>query len=127
MIDTSVAIHLRDATAGVGDRIAELQTEVFLSVISRVELESGVAAVPKLAALRRAKLNILLSTLEIVDFSETMAERYRAIVAQTGFSRRRIIDRMIAATAMVHQLTLITTNGKDFADIEGLNLLVWDA
>lgn len=109
----------------MGDRIAEVQTEVLLSVISRVELEGGVAAVPKLAALRRAKLDVLLRVLEVVDFTETMSKRYGMIVADTGFSRRRIIDRMIAATALVYELPLITTNGQDFEDIKGLDLLVW--
>lgn len=56
-----------------------------------------------------------------------MAEQYGTIVTQNGFSRSRIIDRMIAATALVHGLTLITTNGPDFSKIDGLNLLVWDA
>jgi predicted nucleic acid-binding protein len=33
---------------------------------------------------------------------------------------------MIAATALVEGLTLITCNGDDFADGPGLELLVWD-
>ena len=32
---------------------------------------------------------------------------------------------MIAATALAHDLTLITANGGDFTDIEGLKLMVW--
>lgn len=127
LIDTSVAIHLRDATAGVGDRIAELQTQAFLSVVSLVELEGGIAAVPSISALRRAKLDILLQNFDLIDFTHSMAEQYGTIVTQNGFSRSRIIDRMIAATALVHGLTLITTNGPDFSKIDGLNLLVWDA
>lgn len=50
------------------------------------------------------------------------ANRYADIVAVTGFSRRKVIDRMIAATAIAHQLTLATMNGADFANVPGLNL-----
>lgn len=125
LLDTSVAIHLRDETAGIGDHISSLTTQAFLSAISRVELESGVASVPELASLRRAKLDLLLANLNIVEFTDDMAETYGQIVVQSGYSRRKIIDRMIAATALVADLTLITTNGQDFVDIDGLKLEIW--
>jgi hypothetical protein len=35
--------------------------------------------------------------------------------------------RMIAATALVEGLTLITVNGEDFRDVPGLEFLVWEA
>jgi tRNA(fMet)-specific endonuclease VapC len=126
LLDTSVAIHLRDQTAGLGDRIANFTSQAFLSAISRVELEGGVAAIPELSALRRAKLNVLLANLEVIEFTDEMAEIYGRIVLQAGYSRRKIIDRMIAATALVHDLTLVTTNGDDFADIDGLKLETWN-
>lgn len=124
-MDTSVAVHLRDGTDGIGERIATVTSQLFLSAVSRVELESGIAAVPQLTALRRAKLDILLSTLEIIDFTEDMAIAYGRIISLSGFSRRKIIDRMIGATAIVADLTLITTNGEDFADIDGLKMEIW--
>jgi tRNA(fMet)-specific endonuclease VapC len=126
LLDTSIAIHLRDDTAGIADRIADSTSPAVLSAISRVELEGGVAAIPGLSSLRRAKLDILLETLDVIDFTDDMAEAYGRIVAQSGFSRRKALDRMIAATAMVSGLTLITTNGGDFADIDGLKLEVWN-
>ena len=39
----------------------------------------------------------------------------------------RILDRLIAATAIVHDLTLVTINGADFRDIPGLKLEAWPA
>jgi tRNA(fMet)-specific endonuclease VapC len=126
LLDTSIAIHLRDGTAAAGNQIANLTSQAFLSAISRVELEGGVAAVPELFALRRAKLDVLLADLDVIEFSDEMAEAYGRIVLQSGYSRRKIIDRMIAATAMVADLTLITANGDDFTDIDGLKLEIWN-
>ena len=126
LLDTSIAIHLRDETAGIADQIVQLTSQAFLSAISRVELEGGVAAVPEFAPLRRAKLDVLLINLEVIEFTDEMAEAYGRILLQSGYSRRKIIDRMIAATAIVSGMTLITTNGGDFADIEGLKLEIWN-
>ncbi|MBK8374040.1 PIN domain-containing protein [Sphingorhabdus sp.] len=126
LLDTSIAIHLRDDGGVIGKRISNVTTQVFLSSISRVELEGGVASIPELMPLRRAKLDVLLDTLDIIDFTDKMAEIYGEIVARAGFNRRKIIDRMIAATAMAADLTLITSNGDDFADIEGLKLEFWN-
>ena len=60
-----------------------------------------------------------------IDFDRHAAHAYRQIVATCGYSRRRILDRMIAATALAHSLTLITLNGSDFSDIPGLQLETW--
>jgi tRNA(fMet)-specific endonuclease VapC len=125
LFDTCIAIHLRDNTTGIHDFVSTLSARAFLSSVSRVELEGGVAAVPEISALRRAKLDIVLSTVDIIDFTDKTAQAYGQIVAQSGFNRRKIIDRMIAATALVNDLTLITTNGEDFEDIKDLKLEIW--
>lgn len=127
MIDTNVAIHLRDGHPAIAVRLRELDDDAFLSAVSRVELEGGVVTQPKLAKRRREGLQALLEVLPVIDFDFEMAEAYGAVLETTGFSRRKIIDRMIAATALVQGLTLITVNGDDFRDVPGLELLVWDA
>jgi predicted nucleic acid-binding protein len=40
-------------------------------------------------------------------------------------SRRKLLDRMIAAQALVHRATLVTLNASDFRDVPGLELLSW--
>jgi tRNA(fMet)-specific endonuclease VapC len=125
LLDTSVAIHLRDQTEGFANQIGNLTTQAFLSAISRVELEGGVASIPEFSALRRAKLDVLLANLDVIEFTDEMAVAYGRIIMRAGYSRRKIIDRMIAATALIANLTLITTNGADFADIDGLKLEIW--
>jgi predicted nucleic acid-binding protein len=42
-----------------------------------------------------------------------------------GYSRRKLLDRMIAAQALDHRATLVTLNAGDFRDVPGLELLSW--
>ena len=125
LIDTNVAVHLRDGDTTIIDRLATLDMRPCISIVTRVELEGGIHAKPLLANKRRDALKAMLDRLVILNFEGTTADAYRAIVAQTGYSRPRILDRMIAATALVHGLTLITINGDDFRDIPGLSLEIW--
>lgn len=127
LLDTSVAILLRDAESAADRRLAALDSVPALSIISQVELEGGVVARPALAAKRRAALDAMLAAMPVLPFDAPCLAAYRSIVEEAGFSRRKVIDRMIAATALVHNLTLVTLNGPDFTDVPGLDLDVWAA
>ncbi|BCA58735.1 PIN domain-containing protein [Sphingomonas sp. HMP6] len=127
LIDTNVAIEWRDGTPAIVDAISKLAEPPLISIITRIELEGGVYRDPSHAALRRSRLDQLLTILPVLDLHAPVADRYRDIIAATGFSRRRILDRLIAATALTHDLTLITINGPDFRDIPGLKLEIWPA
>ncbi|HEY4545612.1 MAG TPA: type II toxin-antitoxin system VapC family toxin [Pedomonas sp.] len=127
LIDTNVAIHLRDGHDAVLDRIAQLDSMPLLSAVSVVELEGGVYRDPAQAPIRRARLDLLLGQFAILSFDAQTAEAYGRIVAATGYSRTKVIDRMIAAQAIVHRATLITMNAADFRDIPGLAMEAWDS
>jgi predicted nucleic acid-binding protein len=96
-----------------------------MSIISRVELEGGVYRDPAWAEVRRARLAAMLLSIPALSFDESEADAYRAIVESAGYSRRKLVDRMIAAQALAHQATLVTLKGADFRDIPGLQLLAW--
>lgn len=125
LIDTNVAIHVRDRQPVILSAVLALDRPPLLSVISQVELEGGVYAKPESAARRRRALDALLAKLAVLPFEDEAAAAYGRIVGALGFSRRKIADRMVAATALAHGLTLITLNGKDFAGVPGLSLIVW--
>ncbi len=125
LIDTDVAIHLRDGDPVVTDRVAALDDAVLMSVVTRVELEGGVYRDPRHASLRRARLDIILAAIPTLAFDDAAAQAYAAIVAAAGYSRRKLLNRMIAAQAIVHRATLVTFNADDFADIPRLRLLTW--
>ena len=92
-------------------------------MIALVELEGGVRGDER--DLRRARLDVLLKTVEVKPFLAADARAYGEIVNTTGFSRRKVLDRMIAAQAITAGATLVTRNGDDFRDIPGLTLLEW--
>ena len=125
LLDTNVAIHLRDGNADIIAKVVALQGAVQLSIISRVELEGGVYRDPDQAHLRRPRLDAILDILPILAFDDAAADAYRIIVEAAGYSRRKLLDRMIAAQALVHRATLVTMNGADFHDVPGLSLLEW--
>lgn len=125
LLDTSLAVEMRDRNGVVLDRLAGLGGPLVLSVISLVELEGGVHARPALRAVRRKRIDVMLESLLVLAFDRECAAAYERIVAVLGFSRRKIVDRMIAATAVVHDLPLITLNGADFREVPGLALEVW--
>ena len=124
-IDTNVAIHLRDKDLFVSDQLDRLNDEILLSIISQVELEGGVYREPAKSAERRARLDLMLAAIPVVPFGEAAAAAYGVIVNAMGYSRRKMIDRMIAAQAIVHRSPLITLNGNDFRGIPSLRLVEW--
>lgn len=125
LLDTNVAIHLRDGHPATSDRIASLTDAVLMSVVTRVELEGGVYRDALYAPLRRQRLDVLLRAIPTIAFDDAAADAYATIVASAGYSRRKVLDRMIAAQALVHRASLITMDPDDFNDIEGLRLLAW--
>lgn len=125
IIDTNVAIHLRDGDTGVTARLAKLGDGVLMSIVTRVELEGGVYRVPEHASIRRARLDVIIAAIPALAFDDMAAGFYANILAEAGYSRRKILDRMIAAQALAHRATLITMNAEDFSDIPGLDLLDW--
>jgi predicted nucleic acid-binding protein len=60
LIDINIAIHARDGTDSVLDKLAEHDGEVLLSSLSLAELQRGVFKDSKFTALRQARLDVLL-------------------------------------------------------------------
>lgn len=125
LLDTSVAIHLRDGDPAICAKIAALDENFMLSIVTRVELEGGAHRAPDPGGARRMRLQAMLRDVAVLPFEDSDADAYRTILESAGYSRRKLLDRMIAAQALTHGLTLITTNPADFADIPGLVSLAW--
>jgi predicted nucleic acid-binding protein len=105
---------------------------VFTSVISLGELNFGVQACrdPTLRAARAAYLRQIESrpSLEVSKHTATAFGILAAAMKHAGRTPRpRYNDLWIAAQAIEHGHTLLTVNGKDFAELPNLRLLVMPA
>lgn len=125
LVDTNIIIHARDGTVSVMEQFAEQDGKIALSALSLAELQRGIHVPSEGAALRRARLDVLLERIPILAFGEGAAREYGRIIAQLGWVRGRDFDRMIAAHAIATASVLVTNNVADFCDIPGLQLEDW--
>ncbi len=125
LIDTNIAIHARDGTDAVLERLAEHDGAVVLSALSLAELQRGLYKYPAHTALRQARLEVLLRHIPILPFDAAAALAYGQILAQCGWVKGRDYDRMIAAHAIASRSILVTDNGADFHDIPNLSVENW--
>ncbi len=85
------------------------------STISKIELLGF-----KQTTSQDKQARLLLSSLQELELMATIAEQ----TIQIRKSRKlKLPDAVIASTAIVHQLTLITRNTSDFDCIESLNII----
>ncbi|HMI20527.1 MAG TPA: type II toxin-antitoxin system VapC family toxin [Sphingomonas sp.] len=119
LIDSNCCIYLFGGNyPELGRKIAHTEAgSIGLSVIVLAELAVG-AHLGKAPADDR--LTRLRQEMPLLPFEERDAEAY----ARLPFKRGRF-DRLLAAHAVSRNLTLITNNEADFADIPGLKIENW--
>jgi len=107
LIDTSILAE--------GGPPAETTEEWFVSVISIGELEAGVllARNSRTRADRLARVSAILSEAAVMPVDRAVAARYAELRAASR--RRPHNDLWIAATALAHDLTLVTADEQQAA------------
>jgi predicted nucleic acid-binding protein len=98
------------------------ETLLYLSVLTLGEIRKGVAALPQ--SKRRTQLETWLESELQARFSgrllpidRSVADRWGLLAAQTKRAGKSLsaIDGLLAATAMHHNLTIVSRNVSDFA------------
>jgi predicted nucleic acid-binding protein len=125
LLDSDVVIHLIDGDAWTKREVRQLAPPLFISAITRIELENGIWREPEWSQLRRRALRQVMATVTTLPFGHDEIAAYQRILELAGFSKRKTADRMTAATALVHDLPLVTFNGRDFRDIQTLTIIDW--
>lgn len=132
LLDTNVISELRKAKSGKADQNVVAwansisATRLYLSVITILELETGILLVERRDPTQGALLRSWLKNHVLPAFSE------RVLVVDTAVAQccaglhvpnpRSDRDAMIAATALVHGMTVVTRNIDDFK-LTGVELL----
>lgn len=106
---------------------AEEAANFFISAITVLELERGVLSVQRRDAAGGARLRAWLDNRirpefegRILSVDDTVATRCAHLHTP---NRRNEVDALIAATALIHSLTVVTRNVRDF---EGTGVVLTD-
>jgi len=122
MVDSTILIdYFRKTDKANSKLVSHFKTYNTLYISSVTEFEVINGATP-------AHLhfwNQMLTRFTVLDFNSSAARQAALVVRQLKTKRKSIDkpDLFIAATAIVHRLTLDTTNRKHFTHIDGLDLL----
>jgi predicted nucleic acid-binding protein len=137
LLDTNVISELRKAKSGKVDKNVVSwannvsATRLFLSVITILEIEIGVLLVERRDPSQGAVLRSWLNAHVLPAFSERILPFDTAVAQRCARlhipDRRSDRDSIIAATALVHGMTIVTRNIDDFAPtgVEILNPWNW--
>src|SRR5450631_4180014 len=125
LLDTNVVSELRKVQAGKADaRVAAWAWSVpvvsqFLSAVTILELEAGILRMERKDPLQGAVLRSWMDEFVLRDFTGRILEIDAAVALKCASLHvpdpRPEIDAMIAATALVHGMTVVTRNVTDFA------------
>jgi toxin FitB len=137
LLDTNVVSELRKARAGRADKNVTAwaagvsAARMFVSVITIQELEIGILLAERRDPQQGAVLRRWLEGQVLPAFAE------RIIPVDTAVARRSAVlhvpdprpvrDSLIAATALVHGLVVVTRNVADFAPMEAEVVDPWQA
>ena len=132
LIDTCIWIDVERGTLAPADVASVTGDEpVYLSPVTIAELKYG-AENAKTSDLRQKRLAALarLKRKPLLVIDETTGEIFGDIAAQirkNGSQHHyRVQDLWLASQAIQHGYRFLTHNRKDFADIPGLDLVVWE-
>lgn len=128
VLDTNVVSELRKVRLGKADANVAAWAErvdaadLFVSAITIMELELGVLSIERKDAVQGAVLRSWLEQHVLPEFSERTLPIDTAVAQRCARlhvpDRRGERDALIAATALVHGMTVVTRNVADFEPTE---------
>jgi tRNA(fMet)-specific endonuclease VapC len=126
LLDTNICTAHFRRPGGLAHRFIQYSGGLFVPTVVLGELYAGAYHLSNPAPLLQSIAD-LLNDVQVLDFDHACAEQFgkvRGGLLQQGTSVPTA-DLMIAAVALVHNLTLVTNNTADFQNIPGLRLDDW--
>ena len=128
LLDTNFCIHFIRGEAWARLALSKVQVpDVAVSAVTVGELYEGAHRSDQTAK-EIKKAETFLAPMEVIAFGREQAKGWGSIEAVLRKQGKPIEaeDSIIAATAIKHELTLVTGNTKHFDRIEGLKLADWE-
>ena len=127
LLDTDICIFVLRRQRSLRERFAEhLSQGIAISVVTLAELRYGAACSTK-AAENQLVIDHWLESVTVLEVTNsiayTFAERKASLRAQGSLIED--FDLLIGATAIAHELTLVTNNFRHFERIDGVRLERW--
>lgn len=126
LLDTNVVSELRKVGDGKADANvtkwvgAQDSNDLFISAITILEIERGILTIQRRDAAKGSRLRGWMDSRVRPEFAERVLPIDDAIATRCAHlhipDRRNEADALIAATALVHGLTVVTRNVQDFDD-----------
>jgi len=133
LLDTNVVSELRKVGDGKADPNVtkwvggQDSNDLFISVITILELERGILGIQRRDADQGSRLRRWMDSRVRPEFAERVLPIDDATATRCARlhipDRRNEADALIAATALVHNLTVVTRNVQDF---DGTNVIIID-
>ena len=137
VLDTNVVSELRQVGSGKADAHLVRWTEsvdaaeLFVSAITIMELEMGVLSIERKDATQGAMLRAWMDQHVLPEFSSRTLPIDTAVAQRCARlhipDRRSERDALIAATALVHGMTVVTRNVADFKPTGVAVVNPWEA
>lgn len=119
LIDSDVLIWFTRGHAGAKARLTQINPWR-VSTITYLELAQGCRSKDEL---QRAKLGLVAQQTQILPLTPAISERAMALIdAHALADGLQLADALIAATALEHDLTLLTGNARHFAAIAQIKI-----
>jgi predicted nucleic acid-binding protein len=127
IVDTNVFIHFERRAAPIDLSLWEPSEDVFISVVTVSELLMGVHRADSEARRQRRRefVEAILAGVSVLDFTIAVARRHAQLYAELSQQGRLIgaHDMIVAATALHHDLSLLTENVEEFSRVAGLRVI----
>jgi tRNA(fMet)-specific endonuclease VapC len=136
LLDTDHVSLLLGRHLQVSRKVAELGSEVAISIVTVQELFNGwvvrinsarsVEDVVRLYG-KLSRTVALCGRVRVLDFDETAGETFQQLITEnTPLSKQRLQkDMRIAATALANDAVVVTRNYRDFSQVPELKIQDW--
>lgn len=126
LLDTNVCVEFFKKNSRVGQRLEQLESgQLYISVITLAELKYGAQKSDR----QQHHLNLIESFLDEVEVLpiDACVDKFASEKARLSKAGSLVdnFDLLIGATAIHHNLTLVTNNTRHFQRIQGIQLEDW--